>query len=80
MSHSNEDYSKTGWQQWVFGMISEESGEAKIFLIPDRKAITLEPLIQNNCNAGSIIHSDGWMAYSTMKWDEMDIEHRCHVH
>ena len=49
---------------WVFGGICRETGERFAFQVPDRKASTLLPLIQEYVAPKSIIHSDCWPSYS----------------
>ncbi len=53
--------------QWVFGGVERETG--KCFLVPveDRKANTLIDLIKEWILPGSIIISDCWKAYNTIK-------------
>ena len=51
-------------QRWVFGAYSPASREGFIVLVPDRKAITLLPLIRHHIAPGSIIYSDEWKAYN----------------
>ena len=50
---------------WVFGMVdlSTKPGKGLMWLVPDRKASTLIPLIMDNVIDGTIIHSDQWSAY-----------------
>ena len=40
---------------------------------------TLKKLIKDNCEPGSIIHSDGWAAYKAIPWDELEMTHVRHV-
>ncbi|KAI8317851.1 hypothetical protein GQ54DRAFT_267650, partial [Martensiomyces pterosporus] len=49
---------------WVFGGI-EIQGNRNVFLeaVDDRKKVTLHPIIAENIEDGSMIHSDMWKAY-----------------
>ena len=48
---------------WVFGGICRETKERFALSVPNRKSVTLLPLIQKNIEDESIIHSDSWPAY-----------------
>ena len=48
---------------WVFGGICRETGEKFAQKVPNRKEVTLLPLIQKYIAPGSTIHSDGWKGY-----------------
>ena len=54
--------------QWVFGG-QEKYNKQRIFMIPvnNRKAKTLIPIIKKWILPGSIIHSDCWKAYNSLK-------------
>ena len=54
--------------QWVFGGW-EKYNKQQIFMIPvnNRKAKTLIPIIKKWILPGSIIHSDCWKAYNSLK-------------
>ena len=43
--------------------VSTKPGKGLMWLVPDRKASTLIPLIMDNVINGTIIHSDQWSAY-----------------
>ena len=43
--------------------MSTKPGKGLMWLVPNRKACTLIPLILNNVLDGTIIHSDQWSAY-----------------
>ena len=51
---------------WVFGGVCRETHERFVFEVPDRKAETLLPIIQQMILPGSIIHTDGWKAYNNI--------------
>ena len=48
-----------GSQVWVFGIITRVTREARCWVVRDRSADTLLPLIQENIAPGSLIYSDG---------------------
>ena len=54
--------------QWVFGIVdtSTTPGVGYMELVPDRRAVTLIPVIQRFVLSGSIIHSDQWAAYQPL--------------
>ena len=54
--------------QWVFGIVdtSTTPGVGYMELVPDRRAVTLIPIIQRVVLPGSIIHSDQWAAYQPL--------------
>lgn len=54
--------------QWIMGG-REKYDKSKVFMVPveDRSAKTLIPLIQRWIEKGSIIHSDCWKAYSSLR-------------
>ena len=54
---------------WLFGAVEDvprDRRRAFITVVPNRKAITLIPLIQEHIAPGSTIVSDEWKAYSTL--------------
>ena len=56
---------------WVFGIVdtSFTPGRAYLQIVEDRSAATLLPIIRDVCKPGTIIHSDSWAAYSSIKRD-----------
>ena len=48
---------------WVFGAIERKSGLCRMDVVPDRRAATLQPLIQQWMLPGTHIISDSWAAY-----------------
>lgn len=50
---------------WVLGMIAED-GKVRFEIVQDRKAATLQAVIQRNVARGSIVHTDEWRAYSRL--------------
>ena len=56
----------TGNEVWVFGMVDTSSSPALGYMevVSRRDAATLLPIIQAHTQAGTIIHSDQWRAYS----------------
>ena len=64
----------------MFGIISEDNREARIWVVPNRTRETLEPIIVNNVEKGVTVHSDGWAAYHAIDWARIGIQHQRHVH
>jgi hypothetical protein len=55
---------KKGASQWVFGGIERGDGGLMFaFRVPDRKKVTLYPLIRKHILPGTTIISDDWPAY-----------------
>jgi transposase-like protein len=54
---------------WLFGGICRNTKECFVIEVPDRKKNTLIPLIKQNIQKGSIIVSDEWKAYASLKDD-----------
>eukprot|EP00112_Aurelia_sp_Birch-Aquarium-sp1_P014725 Seg3191.4 transcript_id=Seg3191.4/GoldUCD/mRNA.D3Y31 product="putative transposase-like protein" pseudo=true protein_id=Seg3191.4/GoldUCD/D3Y31 len=52
---------------WVFGGIERESKKCFFEAVPDRSAPTLIPIIQRYVLPGTVIMSDCWKAYSSLK-------------
>ena len=52
---------------WVFGGIERESKKCFFEIVEDRSANTLIPIIKRYVKPGSIILSDCWKAYSSLK-------------
>lgn len=52
----------------VFGM-AHHSGTVRTFVVPDTKAATLNPIIEQAVKAGSIIITDEWGAYNGLSGD-----------
>ena len=52
-----------GFQQWIFVFISEETKEARLFLVQDRTRNTLLEIIRQNIIEGSLIQTDEWIGY-----------------
>ncbi len=53
----NRGYNR-GITQWMFGMIDVTTKQCVLRLVPDRKAPTLIPIINQNCSPNCEIHSD----------------------
>jgi len=55
-------------QVWVFGMIDKAAKECRMFVVKDRSAATLIPIIQKNIHTQpdmkTLIMSDGWQSYA----------------
>ena len=52
---------------WVFGGIEQESKKCFFEIVEDRSAATLIPIIKRYVKPGSVILSDCWKAYSSLK-------------
>ena len=52
---------------WVFGGIEQESKKCFLKIVEDRSAATLIPIIKRYVKPGSVILSDCWKAYSSLK-------------
>jgi len=55
-----------GEQVWVFGLFDRRTSEARAFVVENRTADVLIPLIIANVTPGARIYSDGWAAYSSL--------------
>ncbi len=53
-------------QRWVFGGYCPDTKVGFLEMVPDRTANTLEALIRQYIEPGSIIHSDQWPAYNNL--------------
>ena len=56
-------------KQPIIGMICRETKEARVFLVGNRRASTLNALIRNNVLAGATIYTDGWRGYTDLAKD-----------
>jgi hypothetical protein len=54
-------------EQWVFGGICRETKESFLYSVPDRRASTLLPIIEESILPGTIIVSDEWRAYQGIR-------------
>ena len=54
-------------QQWIFGGWDRESKRGFLIPVPDRRAETLLPIIEEYILPGSIIYSDMWAAYNRIE-------------
>jgi hypothetical protein len=61
-------YHRGQWREghWVFGGIERESGKCFLVEVPDRRAATLIPIIQQHILPGTHVISDGWAAYANI--------------
>lgn len=71
-SHINGD------QVWVFGIYDRKTSDARVFVVENRSAEVLIPIIQANILPGARIYSDGWAAYSRLS--ELGFDHRVVIH
>ncbi len=65
--------------QWVLGG-REKLDKCKVFMVPveDRSAATLIPIIEKFVKKGSIIHTDCWKSYNSLKekgFDHLEVNH-----
>ena len=54
--------------QWVFGGVERDTGKCFLEPVENRSAQTLMTLIEEWILPGSIIISDSWKSYSTIKY------------
>jgi len=74
-SSARKTYGLTGSRKGqVLVGITERGGRARIWHVKSAGARVLQPLIQENVKLGTIVHSDGWLAYR--KLPSMGYEHR----
>ena len=65
----------------MFGGVERESGKCFLVEVPDRRAVTLQALIEEHILPGSHIVSDGWAAYANVNQIRHGIyEHSVVVH
>ena len=62
-------------------MIEERvDGDVVLYFVDDRKAATLEPLLQQHILPGSTVHTDGWGAYEAISWNALGFNRVKHIH
>ena len=61
---------------WVFGMLECGTKKVRFFLVVDRTANTLLPIIAANVEPGSTIVSDGWAAYGGLNNLQLQYNHQ----
>ena len=70
LSHLVEGEDMTSRQQWVLGIWDRSLKFAKVFIVPDRSAETLIPIInrnvRNDMGNSTRIYSDYWGAYNEL--------------
>lgn len=61
-------YRRGQWRQghWVFGGVERLTGRCFLVEVPDRRAVTLENLVEQYLLPGTHILSDGWAAYANL--------------
>jgi hypothetical protein len=62
---NNRNHGRRTDGPWVFGL--KKSLDCRYFYVNHRDEETLVPIITRECAQGSVIHSDKWPAYSTLK-------------
>ena len=60
-----------GGKTIVLGM-KQRGGSMKAFVIPDAKAATIQPLIDQHVAPGTTIHTDEWWGYRLLTWRGFD--------
>lgn len=55
---------------WIFGGVCRESKEAFMTLVPDRRGVTLWPIIQRRVAAGSVIMTDEARVYQNLHYQQ----------
>lgn len=66
-------------QQWVFGGICRETKESFLYVVPDRSAATLLPIICAAIRPGTTVMSDEWRSYRNVPihgYDHRTVNHR----
>ena len=65
-------------EKWVFGMTERGSLDAIAIQVPsNRSRVSLMPIIDQHCNAGTIFCSDGWKAYNKLA-DHLNLDDVLH--
>ena len=64
--NSRRNYGNRVLGPWVFGIFQNRKN-VRFFVVSDRKASTLLPIIQQHVEPGSVIHFDEWKAYECLK-------------
>jgi transposase-like protein len=61
----------------VLGVLSREDNKVRTFVVPDRKAETLNPIMRENVETNSRIISDAWAPYTNLQhdYDHVAIKH-----
>lgn len=61
---NNKNHGATIDEHWVFGL--KQGSECRYFYVQWRDKNTLIPIIQRECESGSVIHSDEWPDYGSL--------------
>lgn len=80
-THHEVEGARINWtkhesQVWVVGLVEIESGEAKCYIVEDRKTETLQRIIAMACDEGTCVHHDGWAPYNSVDYASMGMTHR----
>ena len=49
-------------------------------MIPDRKSNTIEKMIEENVEKGSVLHTDGYPSYEYINWKKLKINRIKNIH
>lgn len=68
----NKCYNWSGistYKKPIIGLVERETKHARIFLLPNRNATTLNKIIRSNVESGSAVYTDSWKGYNDLsKW------------
>jgi transposase-like protein/IS1 family transposase len=65
-------------QVWVFGIYDRGTDRVRAWVVRDRTAATLLPIIQDHVEEGAVIYTDGWLSYGGL--EDLGYEHRIVIH
>ena len=51
-------------KQPIIGIIERDTKKVRVFLVQNRKAVTIEKLVEDNIEKGSTIYTDSWRGYN----------------
>lgn len=74
--------SKIKRQVWVFGIVGEVTGRAKLFVVDVRNAQRLGPIVATQIVGGRdyVVNTDGWGAYEAIDWAGLGLIRVKHIH
>jgi hypothetical protein len=61
---NDRSHGRRNYRPWVFGL--KQGSDCRYFYVQRRDRNTLIPIIQRECETGSVIHSDEWPAYEDL--------------
>ena len=64
-------------KQPIIGILCRQTKEARLFLVQDRKASTINKLVTDNVLPGSTIYTDGWRGYIPLgkEYQHFSVDH-----